>query len=243
MAELIRAGVDRAKISVVPRGVDIDTFTPDGPRAGRGQCCRVVTTAPLLPHRDTESIITALSGVDNAELVVAGLPATGQVTDDPEVAKLREHAEQLGVADRVVFAGPVAHTAMPALLRSADVVVCAPSYEPSGAVAVEAMACGVPVVATAVGALADVVVHGVTGLLVPPGEPESLSRALRSLLPDDTRRNEFAVAGRDRVTARYSWSRVAEDVLRIYPRLKLAEVGTGSVWERGITKGTSRFDF
>ncbi|HEX8870367.1 MAG TPA: glycosyltransferase [Lentzea sp.] len=73
-------------------------------------------------------------------------------------------------------------------------------------------------VATEVGALADVVVNGVTGLLVPPGEPERLSRALRLLLLDETLRNEFAVAARDRVTARYSWSQVAEDVLRVYAR-------------------------
>jgi D-inositol-3-phosphate glycosyltransferase len=61
-------------------------------------------------------------------------------------------------------------------------------------------------------------VDGVTGLLVPPGESENLARALRSFLLDDTLRNEFAVAGRDRVTARYSWSRVAADVLRVYQR-------------------------
>lgn len=120
---------------------------------------------------------------------------------------------------------------MAALVRSADAVVCAPLYEPSGAVAIEAMACGVPVVATAVGALADVVVNGVTGLLVPPGEPDSLSRALRSLLLDDTLRNEFAVAGRDRVAARYSWSRVAEDVLRVYARAGADSSGRTRVGE------------
>jgi glycosyltransferase involved in cell wall biosynthesis len=211
MAELIRAGVDRAKISVVPSGVDIDRFTPEGAAAGRGRLYRVVTTASLLPHRDIKAVITAFSGLDDAELVIAG-----RLADHP--AQLREHAERLGVGDRVVFVGAVAHSAMPALLRSADAVVCAPSHEPSGAVALEAMACGAPIVATAVGALADVVVNGVTGLLVPPGEPESLSRALRSLLLDDTLRSQLAVAGRDRVTARYSWSRVAEDVLRAYTR-------------------------
>ncbi|PWK84612.1 glycosyltransferase involved in cell wall biosynthesis [Lentzea atacamensis] len=216
MAELVKAGVDRARISVVPGGVDIDTFAPEGPQARRNELYRVVTTAPLVRYRDIEAVITALSSLDDAELMIAGRPESGRLHDDPEIAKLREHAEHLGVADRVVFVGAMAHSAMPGLLRSADAVVCAPHYEPSGAVALEAMACGVPVVATAVGALADVVVNGVTGLLVPPGEPESLSRALRSLLLDDTLRNEFAVAGRDRVTARYSWSRVAEDVLRVY---------------------------
>jgi glycosyltransferase involved in cell wall biosynthesis len=217
MAELVKAGVDRAKISVVGSGVDVDRFTPEGPQAGRNQLLRVVTTAPLLPYRDVEAVITAFSSLDDAELVIAGRPGSGRLRD-PEIAKLRDHAEHLGVQDRVVFVGAVAHSAMPDLLRSADAVVCAPSYEPSGTGALEAMACGAPVVATAVGALADVVVNGVTGLLVPPGEPESLSRALRSLLLDDTLRNEFAVAGRDRVTARYSWSRVAEDVLRVCTR-------------------------
>jgi glycosyltransferase involved in cell wall biosynthesis len=217
MAELIKAGVDRVKISVVPDGIDIEVFTPEGPQAGRNQLFRVVTTAPLLPYRDVEAVITAFSSLDDAELVIAGRAGSGRL-QDPEIAKLRQHAEHLGVEDKVVFVGAVAHSAMPALLRSADAVVCAPSYEPSGAVAIEAMACGVPVVATAVGALADVVVNGVTGLLVSPGEPDSLSRALRSLQLDDTLRNELAVAGRDRVTARYSWSRVAEDVLRVYAR-------------------------
>ncbi|GAA3647917.1 glycosyltransferase family 1 protein [Lentzea roselyniae] len=216
MAELIKAGVGRRKISVIPSGVDIDRFTPEGTLAGRGRLHRVLTTAPLLRYADVEPVITAFSSLDGTELVVAGRPGSGRLHDDPELTKLREHAEHLGVGDRVVFAGAVARSAMPALLRSADVVACAPLYEPSGAVAIEAMACGVPVVATAVGALADVVVNGVTGLLVPPGEPESLARALRSLVLDDTLRNEFAVAGRDRATARYSWSRVAEDVLRAY---------------------------
>ncbi|MGW4210375.1 glycosyltransferase [Lentzea sp. NPDC004789] len=217
MAELIRAGVDRTKISVVGTGVDVDRFTPEGPQAGRNQLFRVVTTAPLPPYREIEAVITAFSGLDDAELVIAGRPGSGRL-HDPEIAKLRDHAERLGVADRIAFVGAVAHSAMPDLVRSADAVVCAPSYEPSGAVALQAMACGVPVVATVVGALADVVVNGVTGLLVPPGKPARLSRALRSLLPDDTLRSEFAMAARDRVTARYSWSRVAEDVLRVYLR-------------------------
>ncbi|MGW4213523.1 glycosyltransferase [Lentzea sp. NPDC004789] len=231
MAELIKAGVDRTKISVVPEGVDIDRLTPEGPQAGRGQLYRVLTTAPLLRYRDVEAVITAFSSLDEAELVIAGGTESGRLHDGPELVKLRDHAEHLGVGDRVVFAGAVADSAKPALLRSADVVICAPSYEPSGAVAIEAMACGVPVVATAVGALADVVVNGVTGLLVPPGEPDGLSRALRSLVLDDTLRNEFAVAGRDRVTARYSWSRVAEDVLRVYARAGADSSGRTGVGE------------
>ena len=105
---------------------------------------------------------------------------------------------------------------MPALLRSADVVVCSASYEPSGTVALEAMACGVPVVASAVGAMADSVVHDVTGRLVPPKDPDRLADAINLLLRDSFLRRSFGAAGRDRAKARYSWDRVAADTLRIY---------------------------
>ncbi|HEX8865246.1 MAG TPA: glycosyltransferase, partial [Lentzea sp.] len=101
-----------------------------------------------------------------------------------------------------------------ALLRSSDVVVCAPRCEPIGRVSLEAMACGVPVVATAVGALADSVVDGVTGLHVQPGKPRQLAKVVRGLLGDVVRRQEFGAAGRDRASERYSWERIAADTVR-----------------------------
>ena len=81
------------------------------------------------------------------------------------------------MADRVVFTGAVPRAQVPALIRSADVVVCTPWYEPFGITPLEAMACGVPVVASAVGGLTDTVVHGTTGLLVPPRDPAALAAA------------------------------------------------------------------
>src|SRR5690606_27957542 len=86
---------------------------------------------------------------------------------DPEVARLRAVAEAHGVSDRVRFLGPVAHDRTPQLYRSVDVVVSAPWYEPFGTVPLEAMACGVPPVVTAVGGHLDTVVDGETGLVVP----------------------------------------------------------------------------
>lgn len=213
---LTRVGVERAKISVVPSGVDVDAFTPEGSRARRDRPYRVVAAGPLPPQDIIDGILVALSRVDGAELVVAGRA-------DPGLARLRARAEQCGVA---VFAGAVEHDAMPALLRSADAVICAPAHEPSGTIALEAMACGVPVLATAVGGLADVVVNGVTGLLVPPDDADGLARALYTLLLDDTLRQEFAMASRDRVTARYAWSQVALEVLRVYGRAGVTEVKT-----------------
>ena len=94
--------------------------------------------------------------------------------------RLRAVAAAAGVADRVRFLGAVGRAEVPALLRSADAVVCVPWYEPFGIVPLEAMACGVPVVASAVGGLIDTVVDGVTGLLVPPRRPDRLAAALRA---------------------------------------------------------------
>ena len=97
-------------------------------------------------------------------------------------------------------------------------VTCTPWYEPFGIVPLEAMACGVPVVASAVGGMLDTVVHDVTGYFVPPGRPRECAEAV-SILRDSFLRRSLGLAGRDRACARYSWDRVADDTLRIYERL------------------------
>ena len=121
---------------------------------------------------------------------------------------------------------------MPALLRSADVVACVPWYEPFGIVPLEAMACGVPVVATRVGGLMDTVVEHVTGELVPPRAPAPLAATLRTLLADPVRRDFLGGAGRDRAAARYPWQRIAAECVREYRRCAdraAAGVAAGSV--------------
>ncbi len=104
-------------------------------------------------------------------------------------------------------------------MRSADVVVATPWYEPFGIVAVEAMACGVPVVASAVGGMIDTVVDGVTGLHVPPRDPEALAAALKALLADRARRRALGQAGARRVRARYGWDRLAAATFEVYARV------------------------
>ncbi len=226
--ELRRMGRDRARISVVPCGVDLDRFCPQGAVAHRTERPRIVSVGQLVPRKGFDSIIEALSVIARAELVIAGGPAATQLGSDPEARRLRRLAEKFGVADRVHLVGAVAHDDMPALLRSADVVACTPWYEPFGIVALEAMACGVPVVATAVGGMLDTVVHDVTGLLVPAKKPRETAAAINGILRDSFLRESLGASGRDRARARYSWDRITTDMVRIYRRVADRAAGTAS---------------
>jgi glycosyltransferase involved in cell wall biosynthesis len=122
----------------------------------------------------------------------------------------------------VVLAGAIEHDALPTWYRSADVVICAPWYEPFGIVPLEAMACGRPVVASAVGGLLDTVVEDVTGLHVPPRDAAAVAEAAHSLLGDPERRARYGRAGRRRATTRYTWARVAAETERIYDEVARA---------------------
>ncbi|MGW7538129.1 glycosyltransferase [Amycolatopsis sp. NPDC054798] len=224
--ELARQGVPRQRISVVPCGVDLDRFGPGGPVAQRTAPKRLVSVGKLVPRKGFDLAIAALPRVPETELVIAGGPVSGALDEDPEARRLRRLADRLGVADRVQLAGQVRRAEIPALLRSADAVLCTPWYEPSGIVPLEAMACGVPVVAAAVGGLTDTVVDGITGRLAPPGDPVRLAARLRGLLDEPAELEALGTAGRERVRARYSWDRIAAETVRAYEQaMPVEELG------------------
>jgi glycosyltransferase involved in cell wall biosynthesis len=182
----------------------------------------------LVERKGQDDAVRALAAVPGAELVVVGGPPAERLDADPEVRRLRAVAASVGVADRLVFTGAVARADVPAWVRSADVVLAVPWYEPFGITPLEAMACGRPVVATAVGGLQDSVVDGVTGDLVPPRDPVALGEALAALLADDERRAAYGAAGVRRARSRYRWSRVVADTDAVYrqvlTRSRLREV-------------------
>ncbi len=214
--ELVRMGIPRGGVAVVPSGVDLDRFQPDHSRAP-GTRPRIVAAGRLVPRKGFDQLIRALRALPDAELVIAGGPVGGGPLDrDPEVKRLRALARRLKVRDRVTLLGAVSRDELPDVLRSADVVACAPWYEPFGLVPLEAMACGVPVVATAVGGMTDTVVDDVTGLLVPPYQPAALAHALGQVLGDQVLRDALGIAGADRARSRYAWDRVATDTVRVY---------------------------
>lgn len=215
--ELIRMGVPRAQVAVIPSGVDGRLFTARGPAVARDDDRpRILTVSRLVERKGLQDIIAAMRFVPDAECVVIGGPPADQLADDPYARHLLQLADSAGLADRVRLVGAVPHEQIASWYRSADAVVAAPWYEPFGLTPLEAMACGVPVVGTAVGGLIDTIVDEVTGDLVPPRDPRALGTAVSRLLNDPMRRMAYGAAAIDRVHRCYSWHRVAAQLGALY---------------------------
>jgi glycosyltransferase involved in cell wall biosynthesis len=220
VGELGAYGIPPESVHVVPCGVDVERFRPDGPAAARGDRPRIVTIARLVPRKGVDTVIEALCHLPDAELVVVGGPERADLEHDAEALRLMRLASARGVDRRVLFTGRVAHEDLPTLIRSADVVVSVPWYESFGIATLEAMACGVPVVVSAVGGHLDTVVDGVTGLHVAPRVPPgTLAARLRRLLFDPRLGPSLGAAAAVRVRARYTWSRVAAETEAVYNRV------------------------
>jgi glycosyltransferase involved in cell wall biosynthesis len=216
--ELARLGVPARRICVIPCGVNITAFRPDGPVARHGASPRLLAATRLIKRKGLDTVVQALSGVPDAELVIVGGPPASRLRGDPEYRRLMRLAGEVGVTARVSFRGRVARQDMPALIRSANLAVSVPWYEPFGMVPLEAMACGVPVVASAVGGHNDTVVDGVTGVLVPPRQPDVLTRVVRDLLAG-SKLPGFGSAAAERARGRYSWERISQETIAVYERI------------------------
>jgi glycosyltransferase involved in cell wall biosynthesis len=218
VSDLASLGVHRSSIRVVPWGIDTSTFTPAGPVAKRNARPRLLTVADLRERAALETLLRALTRVPGAELVIAGGPARRELSTDDSYLALARFAGNLGITDRVIFTGQVGHDAMPALLRSADLVVSTCQYEPSGTTSLQAMACGTPVIAPAHGGHMDAVVDGTTGILIPPGRPALLAQRIRQLLAHPMLIEAYGMAAADRARSRYSWDRISSETLAVYDR-------------------------
>jgi glycosyltransferase involved in cell wall biosynthesis len=218
--ELAQLGADVRRVTIVPCGVDLSLFRPDGPVEARPPGLhRLAVVGRLIERKGIADVVAALAALPATQLVVAGGPEAADLPADPEAQRLAALARACGVADRVELRGRITREGVAALVRSADVVVSVPWYEPFGIVPLEAMACGVPVVASAVGGMIDTVVDWVTGFHVPPRRPDVLAGALQALLGDPGLRAALGAAGVGHVRADYSWARVGVDTLAAYRRV------------------------
>jgi glycosyltransferase involved in cell wall biosynthesis len=237
LEELQAEGAHPRRTTVVPCGVDTSRFAPVTGRAERSG--RVVSVGRLVERKGVDDLIRSLPELPEVRLVIAG----GSVgCGDVDARRLHALADRLDVAGRVDLIGPLDHEDVPQLLRSADVVACVPWYEPFGLAALEAMACGIPVVASAVGGLRRLVVDNETGLHVPPRDPDRIASSIRRLLDDRDLRVRLGTNGARRAASLYTWSRVTDLLLQLYVRV----VEESAAWRpsrngcrRGPTAGSN----
>jgi glycosyltransferase involved in cell wall biosynthesis len=216
-ADLGRLGVRSASVRVVPAGVDTTRFRPAGPAADRGRRFRLLAVSAPGDQPELVSVLRALADLPDAELVVAGGPDPGRLARDRGYRALAALADRLGVSRRLHCTGQVGVAGLPPLMRSADVLVHLAADPSSAMVPVEAMACGIPVVAS--GAHADAVIHGNTGFLVPVDEPRVLARRIRQLAASPMVRDGYGIAAASRAADRYSWERIGQETEAVYEEL------------------------
>jgi len=221
---------DPARIALIPSGVDTGLFRPVARDEARdrigikGDGPVVVYVGRMLPRKDVRNIVRALAELVRrggpagaARLLLVGGEAPGPHLEDPsETGVLQRLAHELGVLDRVHFVGQQQQAVLRYYYAAGDVVATTPWYEPFGLTPLEAMACGRPVVGSAVGGLTYTIDDGVSGLLVPPRDPVALADKLSLLLADPVLAARLGAQARVRVETLFSWPVVGERTAALY---------------------------
>ena len=212
-------GAPLHKVEVVPAGVNLDTFHPVDQYEARRQLGIeernvIVYVGRIEPIKGIDILLRAVPLLvhrqDLRVLIVGGSP-----NGDAELDRLRALATELGIQDSVTFTGSVAQDRLPAYYSAADAFVLPSHSESFGLVALEAMACGTPVVVSRVGGLKTIVSSGETGYLVPWRCPESFAQRLDVLLSSPELRTAMGNAARARAL-NMDWGRVADRMLNCY---------------------------
>jgi glycogen(starch) synthase len=206
---LVAAGLPSGRVHVLPSGFEpalfagaVDDVLSQVPRP------RVGYVGRLAEQKAPQLLVAAFADVaTDASLVIVG--------DGPLRRRVQSAVQRSAAGRSTLVRGFVAHDDMPSVLASLDLLVLPSIYEEMGSVLVEAMASGLPVVASAVGGIPDVVEDGVTGLLVPPGDVGALTKAIEELLTDCEKRSRMAEAARAR-SAHYEWPALARRAASVY---------------------------
>jgi glycogen(starch) synthase len=207
---LASEGIDENRIHLIPPGVNPSLFEGpfEDPFASIGRP-RVLFVGRLSPQKGVSTLVAAAGLLEHpsAQVLLVG--------DGPERKALEREAKRIGVGDHMHFVGFLAHDRLPAVLVHADLLVLPSIYEELGTVLLEAMQAALPIVASNIGGIPDVIEDGVNGLLVPPGEPEALARAIDRLLADRDLARRLSEGAHERAKD-YDWEVLAERVLRVY---------------------------
>jgi D-inositol-3-phosphate glycosyltransferase len=221
---------DTRRVTVIPPGVDISRFYPIPPDEAKdciGVDCAhhlILFVGRIEPLKGLDVLIKALAVLkENGFMqknplclaVIGGDPGASPETMSAEMQRAQAMCEKYGLQDIIQFMGKRSQDALPYYYSAADVLVMPSHYESFGMVALEAMACGTPVVASQVGGLAFLVQDGVTGYTVPSGDPHALAERLGLLIQDTEARKKMGAQAAQAAQA-YHWGRIAARIVAAY---------------------------
>ena len=217
------------RIEIVAPGVEHAFFAP-GDRTGARRALGLDPHRPVLlfvgriqPLKSADVAVKALHALDRPDAVLVIVGGASGADGDAEVEKLLALVDELGLGDRVRFVPPQPHHLLSSWYRAADVVLVPSRSESFGLVALEAAACGTPVVAAAVGGLLTLVDHGHSGFLVEGRDPEVYAAYTAELLENDALAWEMGVTAAAR-SRRYTWSLAAARLRRLYADLTVGSL-------------------
>jgi glycosyltransferase involved in cell wall biosynthesis len=211
---LARETAPSLEYSVIGNGVDLDLFRPgtrDSARASSPVLCLAI--ARLIERKGVSDLLRAWS------LLPRGRYALEIAGEGPASDALRALAKELGIDADVRFSGSLAREKIAARCQQSDMFVLAPHEEAFGNVFAEAIAAGLPVIGSNIGAIPDLVQHGENGILVPPGDAGAIALAVRELGDDPARRTEMGTRNRARAESMLSWDSAADRYLSLYAEL------------------------
>ena len=212
-------GIDAGTATVIHNGIDTERYAPV---ERERHPTRIATTISSdVPLKGLSYLLRAFARVRRAE-PDAELLVMGDLNDEGETGRL---IDDLGIGDAIDCRRRIDDGEMVELYASSAMAVVPSLYEGFGLPAAEAMACGVPVVATTGGALPEVV--GDAGVLVPPGDVDALTRAMTTLLDDADRRDRLGEAARRRICAEFDWEDTARETVALYRRAIAGANGDG----------------
>ncbi|MEN4011014.1 MAG: glycosyltransferase [Chloroflexota bacterium] len=218
------------KLRVIPPGVDLSHFYPIPQDEAREVIGVPLTNQMILfvgriePLKGLETLLRALAymqktsamtRIPHSLVIVGGNPEETPLVVNAEMARLQTLVRELDIRDLVLFLGKKDQQTLPYYYSAADVVVVPSHYESFGMVALEAMACGTPVVASQVGGLGFLIRDGVTGYAIPDGEPELLGNRLMELILNPDLRKQLGSQA-SQLAQDYSWERIAKEIIQLY---------------------------
>jgi len=224
---------DTRKIVIIPPGVDLSHFYPipvDEAKAfigiGSGEQM-VLYVGRIEPLKGVDTLIQAMSCINFGEVssgrpilltIIGGDPDVDPADMTLEMSRLQKLSNDLYMGRMVIFLGKRGQDTLPYYYSAADVVVMPSHYESFGMVALEAMACGTPVIASQVGGLAFLVQDGVTGYHVPDDDPNELCERLKQILTDKELQSTLGFQAKNHAQE-YSWDKVTEQIVQLYKEI------------------------